>query len=315
MLKEQKSEIRVNYIHNQTVIIAPGRSKRPHNFNPAVPHVVHKKDCPFCPEAIDAQKALVTVGRKPWQIKVLPNKYPIVSTDNPAVYGRQEVVIETPEHDVELAELDVDRITGILGVFAQRVRVLEKDKRINYILVFKNNGGKAGASIDHAHSQIFATEFLPPHVLGKLKRAEEYEIRRGVCYYCNLIKSEMKGPRWISSDTLTAAFTPYASSYNYEAWVFPRRHVDNITSLTKPELHSMAHTLKRILGRLNDINIPYNFYLHQVVHYKYEHLYLRVCPRRDTWAGLELGSRLIVNTVPPEEAAKFYRALPRKRRK
>jgi UDPglucose--hexose-1-phosphate uridylyltransferase len=314
MPQEQKSEIRVNYVHNQTVIIAPGRSKRPHNFTQTTPRVIEKKDCPFCHESIDSQKALVTIGRKPWQVKVLPNKFPVLSTDNPDVYGRQEVIIETPDHDVELAELDVEHLTTILNVFAQRVRALEKDERINYILIFKNNGGKAGASIDHAHSQIFASEFLPPHVLGKLKRAEEYEIRRGICYYCNLIKSEMKGPRWISSDALTAAFTPYASSYNYEAWVFPRRHVDNITGLTRPELRSMAHMLKKVLGRLNDINIPYNFYLHQVVHYKYEHLYLRICPRRDTWAGLELGSRLIVNTVAPEEAAKFYRTLPRKRR-
>jgi UDPglucose--hexose-1-phosphate uridylyltransferase len=315
MPKDKKSEIRINYIHNQAVIIAPSRSRRPHNFESTVPKVVNKKGCPFCPESIDSQKALVTVGRKPWQIKVLPNKFPIVSTDNPAVYGRQEVIIETPKHNVELAELDVEQLTTILSIFAQRVRILEKDRRINYVLIFKNNGGKAGASIDHAHSQIFASEFLPTHVLNKLKRAEEYEIRRGVCYYCNLIKTEMNGPRWISKDNLTAAFTPYASSYNYEAWIFPRRHVDNITGLTRTELHSMAQTLKRILERLNSVNIPYNFYLHQVVHYKYEHLYLRICPRRDSWAGLELGSRLIVNTVSPEDAAKFYRTLPKKRKK
>ena len=218
------------------------------------------------------------------------------------------MVIETPEHDIELAELPIGDIATVLKSYGQRVKDLAKDKRINYILVFKNNGGKAGASIDHAHSQIFASEFIPPHVLEKLKRAEEYEIRRGVCYYCRLIKKELRGPRWIGNDSLVAAFAPYASHYNYEAWILTRRHIDNVSDLNDKERLSMAKILKKIIDKLNKINLPYNLYLHQVVHYRDEHLYFRVCPRRATWAGLELGSRLIVNSMPPEEAAKFYRS-------
>ncbi|MDD5567432.1 MAG: DUF4931 domain-containing protein, partial [Patescibacteria group bacterium] len=296
-----------NYIHDRTVIIAPGRSKRPHNFPSHVPTMMPKRDCPFCPEKVDIVKPIYQLGGANWKIKVIKNKFPVVDQHNQAVYGRQEVVIESRYHEKELAELPTKDIAAVLEVFGRRVKDLSRDKKINYILVFKNDGGKAGASIDHAHSQIFASEFIPPHVLEKLKRAEEYEIKHGECYYCRLIRREFKGPRWISHDSLTAAFTPYASTYNYEAWVFPRRHVDNISSLSHREFHSLAKMLKMIIGKLNEINLPYNFYLHQVVHYKDEHLYLRVCPRRDTWAGLELGSRLIVNTVSPEEAAKFYR--------
>ncbi len=307
MAKKRKAEIRENYIHNRTVIIAPGRSDRPHNFTPQVAPMVHKKECPFCPESINKIKPELTLGGRNWRIKSIKNKFPVVSKDNDNVYGQQEVVIETPEHDVELAELSTKHIADVLKVYGDRVRDLSKDKRINYILVFKNNGGKAGASIDHAHSQIFASEFIPPHVLEKLKRAEEYEIRRGECYYCRLIKKEMRGSRWIGNDSNVAAYTPYASNYNYEAWILTRRHIDNVADLKPAERKSMAKFLKKIIAKLNKINLPYNLYLHQVVHYKDEHLYFRVCPRKATWAGLELGSRLVVNAVAPEDAAKFYR--------
>jgi len=47
--------------------------------------------------------------------------------------------------------------------------------------------------------------------------------------------------------------------------------------------------------------------MHQTLTDPNEYFYLRVCPRRDTWAGVELGSRVIVNTVAPEDAAKYYR--------
>jgi len=304
-----KPEIRQDYIHDRAVLIAPSRNKRPHQFGRELPSfTTPKKDCPFCPQNVNKVKDVLTIGpRNKWQIKVIKNIYPIVSLDNPKAYGTQEVIIETPEHEVGLAELNQEHIEQVIKVFQKRTTDLSKNKRLRYILIFKNYGGRAGASIQHSHSQIFSTAFLPPHIMDKLKRAEEYEIRYGHCYYCDLIKKEKHGPRWIWDDKYFAAFTPYASTYNYEAWLIPKRHLDNIAALDQKEIKSLAYILKKMLARLDKDNLPYNFYLHQVIEYKEEHLYLRIAPRRDVWAGLELGSRLIVNTVSPEEAAKFYR--------
>lgn len=312
------SEIRQDYIHNRVVIIAPSRNKRPHDF-PAhvVPPATPKATCPFCPEN-EAKTKIVTTyknGGKPWTIRAIKNVFPVVTKDNPRAYGDQEVVIETPEHDVELAELPVEHIAKLIEVYGDRVKALSKDIKIQYIMVFKNNGGRAGASLDHAHSQIFATNFLPPHVLEKLKRAEEYQIRYGHCYYCDHIRREAKSPRLIESNEDVFVEAPYASSYNYEAWMFPRRHVDNVSLLTPRERLAFARALKNLLVRLNKINLSYNIYLHQVVRYRNEHLYFRIAPRRDVWAGIELGSRLVVNTVAPEEAAKFYRGSDKRKKR
>jgi UDPglucose--hexose-1-phosphate uridylyltransferase len=303
------SEIRHDAIHDRIVIVAPGRGRRP---NDSLDHLYskspQKSQCVFCPKKLTDVKALDVVGpRENWKLLTIANIFPAVSLDNPKAYGTQEVIVETPEHDVELAELPVNQITELLKVYARRTVAITKNPKIKYVLIFKNNGGRAGASIAHAHSQIFATDFLPPHILHKLSKAQEYRIQFGECYYDHLLQKERNGPRWVTEDAHFAALTPYASAYNYEAWLFPKRHVDNITLLNEEELGSMAAMLKKLLQKLAELKLPYNYYLHEAVKDYEEHFYLRIAPRRDVWAGVELGSRLVINTIPPEQAAAFYR--------
>lgn len=308
-INEPKAEVRRDYIHDRFVIVVSKRAQRPHDIIEHKEEPVKSKNCPFCKEVKHpSQSPLYQQGPdKSWEIKIIKNIYPIVSTKNPEVYGYHEVVIETPLHNKDLADFGEGHIARLFEAYAARTKELVKDKKIVYILIFKNHGGRAGATLTHAHSQIFATSFLPPHVVDKLTRAQEYRIQSGLCYYCHLIKKEIKSPRKIYSDKFIAAFTPYASNYNYEAWIFPKRHIDNISLLENGELASLAKVIKIISNKINQLGLPYNFYLHQAVTDKDEHFYMRFCPRKDVWAGIELGSRLIVNTVPPEEAAKFYR--------
>lgn len=312
------SEIRQDYIHDRVVIIAPGRKRRPHDFpqSTIVQQDRGPESCIFCPPQLKNVKAVLTVGRGlQWKVKVIKNIFPIVNTDNPRAYGYQEVVVDTPRHNVEFAALTVEHIATILDVFGKRFRSIANDPKIRYILAFKNHGGKAGASIAHAHSQIFASAFIPPHIVDKRKRAEEYQIQKGRCYYENLLVKEQRGARWIVDDDHFGAFCPFASSYNYEAWVVPWRHVDNLGSLKQAERVSLATILKNLLVRLSELGLSYNLFCHQLVNDKNEHFYFRISPRGDVWAGLELGSRLIVNTVAPEDAAKFYRGGGKKARK
>jgi len=304
----KRAELREDYVHDRVVIIAPKRSMRPHDVIVHQEVPVSEKNCPFCNEPIVSEPGVLHIGTpKKWRIKVIKNDFPVVTKNNPDVYGTQEVVLETPWHNKELAQFSIDHIRVLFEVYAQRTKTISRDKKINYILIFKNNGGVAGQSLMHAHSQIFATKILPPHIVSKLSRAAEYETLHGSCYYCDLMRDKRVARRKIYSDKYVMAFTPYASIYNYEAWILPKRHIDNITQLTKKEHTSIAKALKGLLQALNSMQLPYNFYMHQVLTNDNEHFYLRIAPRRDIWAGIELGSRLIINTIPPEDAAKFYR--------
>ncbi|MFA4937518.1 MAG: galactose-1-phosphate uridylyltransferase [Patescibacteria group bacterium] len=309
-----KSEIRKDYIQDKYVIIAPYRSKRPHYHDPVnfdlIGHGQKEldQDCVFC--TLNVNKAKLLVGsKKKWQTVVIPNKFPAVTLSNPKAYGQQEVVVETPNHNLHIEDLPQNYLVKILKIYAARTKNIMANSKIEYILIFKNNGGRAGASILHSHSQIFATSFLPPHLSDKSQRAQAYKLKTGRCVYCDVVKREGKGPRLVYLDKHTIAFTPYASMYNYELWIMTRRHLDNITNLNSAELKSFAAMLHKVLTKIShNLQLPYNYYFHQVVHDEDQHLYLKITPRGTPWAGVEIGSGLIINPIAPEKAAKFYRS-------
>lgn len=302
-----KSEIRKDYFLNKYVIITPQRAKRPRDISEKT-ILEPKVPCPFCKENIEKNLLIKTYdGGDNFLAKVLKNKFSAIALDNPKAYGMQEVIIETPKHGVEFAELTISQMTKILEVYADRTKTISKDKKIEYILVFKNDGGKAGASIFHAHSQIFASQILPPDVLEELQMMHNYQTEKRSCPFCDIIKKEGGSKRKIFTNKEVAAFCPYASTYHYEAWIFPRRHVDNITNLNKKELEGIAKALKLILTKLNFLDISYNFFLHQIIKDSDQHFYIKVQPRESIWGGIELGSGIVINSISPETAAKFYR--------
>lgn len=306
-----KPEIRKDYIQDKYVIIAPRRVQqgRTHDIErPVAVSPIGKRAMVFTPEALKKERILLTVGpEKKWRIKVIPNKYPAVSKSFPHAYGQHEIVVETPDPEPELEDLPVEHIAEILEVYARRTMAISRDPRIEYILIFKNNGGVAGQSLQHAHSQIFATEFMPPHLLDKSQKQQAYKLKTGRCVYCDVIKKESKGPRKIYVDRHIIAFCPYASTYNYEVWIMPMRHLDNITDLNPHERREWAGVLKKILKKISKLNLPYNYYFHQVIHDTDQHFYMKIVPRGSVWAGVEIGSGIVINPIPPEEAAKFYK--------
>jgi UDPglucose--hexose-1-phosphate uridylyltransferase len=303
----QKSEIRKSYFLNKYAIITPLRALRPKEMKETT---IIKKDtkCPFCPKNIDEKNVVSKIGDSiNWQILCLNNIFPAVTLDNKKAYGQQEVIVETPEHDLILADLDEKQIENVLRMHAQRTKFASQNKEIEYILCFKNQGSKAGASIAHAHSQIFASNILPPDIKEELDLVKKYTSEKKSCPYCDIIKKEVKSDRKIYNDNFITAFAPFASEYHYEAWIFTKRHLDNITQLNDSEFKSFAHILKIILGKLKSLYLSYNFFMHQVISAGNQHFYMKIQPREGVWAGIELGSGLVINSVPPESAADYYR--------
>lgn len=305
----RRSEIRKDPVVDRYVVIAPQRGLRPQTIKdgnaPRPPRA-----CVFCPEKVDGVPALAVVGPKKlrWKIKVIRNIYPAVSLDNPRAYGTQEVVIETPRPTTQLDELPVSHIEKLFEIYAQRTRAISRNHEIEYIMIFKNSGGRAGASIEHSHSQVFATHLVPPQLLRRAQKAREYFLRTHRCIYCDMIAFEEKSARKIFSDSFISVFAPFASENNYEVWIFPRRHVDNVTMLRPGERRAIAKQLKRVLHKIAKLRLDYNYYFHQVLNDEDQHFYIKVRPRGSIWAGVEIGSGIIINPVPPEDAASYYRS-------
>ena len=305
-----RSELRKDYIQEKYVIIAPRRADRPQDVLKVVAeHTRKAKVCAFCPEHPDHPSGLYCEFKKnsdAWQIKVVANKYPAVSLDNDKAYGTQEVIIETESHFHDLEQLAESHIAHLLSVYAHRTVAITKNDKIEYVLIFKNQGGKAGASLEHSHSQIFATDFIPPHLIDKSLRAQKYKLKHGSCVYCDTIKKEQEGQRLIYKDEYVIAFCPFASMYNYEVWIMPMRHLDNITLLSDDERLAWAVILKKVLSKIVMLGFDYNFYFHQVVNDEDQHFYMKVTPRGSTWAGVEIGSGVVINPVAPEDAAGYF---------
>lgn len=306
MLFKPKSEIRKHYFLNKYVIITPGRAKRPRDVQEQ--SVINKTvSCVLCPDQIEKKLIIEhTGGKTNWDIMVLKNKYPAVTLNNRKAYGTQEVIIETPEHGIEMSDFSVKKIEQVLAIYSKRTKELSKNKKLDYILVFKNNGSKAGASLHHSHSQIFATKILPPDVFNELVLAQQYKAAHDSCPYCDIIKQESKAKRKVFEDDQVIAFAPYASEYHYEIWVFTKKHLDNITKMNTKETHSFALAIKKIISKLHSLNLSYNFSMHQIISNIDQHFYLKIQPRDSIWAGVEMNTGIIINSVPPEEAAKFY---------
>lgn len=310
----RKSEIRKAYLLNKYVIITPGRAKRPRDIKEQTV-IERTASCPFCPDHIKEYakehkgyiKERIDNKEGKWQVMSVDNVFPAVSLENDRAYGAQEVIVEARSHSKELANLSEQEIEWVLRMYARRTVAISQNPDIDYVLCFKNQGSKAGASIVHAHSQIFASKILPPEVHEEWVLAQNYQIKHNECAYCHIIEKEMQGERQIYEDKWVAAFTPYASEFHYEAWILVKRHVDNITELNPKEFRAFSHIYKIILEKLQALDLSFNCFLHQVVSNRDQHLYMKIQPRDSVWAGVELGSGMVINSIAPEVAAKFYR--------
>jgi UDPglucose--hexose-1-phosphate uridylyltransferase len=302
----QNSEIRKHYFLDNYVVIAPKRNLRPDSFSHlGEAHKVLNPNCHFChstePSLWQAPKG------HDWQVKVIQNAFPAFSLNNPQAFGIQEVVIDTPEHDLEFSELPVNHIETIFEAYHRRLVHLKAIEGIRYVLVFKNDGPLAGASISHAHCQVYALPLVPPKIEQESDALNHYWDSHQSCGYCDVIAWEQDHKvRVIFEDKHVLAVSPYAASFAFECWLIPKRHVTEFALLNQSELHSIATLLKKITAKLDSTAISFNFFLQESLSTQNHHFVIKVEPRTTKWAGAELGTGIIINPVTPEYAAMWY---------
>ena len=339
------AELRKDPILNRWVIIATERSKRPGSYHVDKEESYTKLEkCPFCTghESMTPPElyALRTGKTKPdtpgWKVRVVPNKYPALKMDSSggvsdsgmfnmmSGFGAHEVIIETPDHKREAKDQSIDEIKNWIYAIQKRIKLLYKDKRIKYALIFKNKGRNAGASLSHPHHQIIATPVIPKRVEEKLVGALKYFRLKKTCAFCDIIGEEKKiGERIVHENDSFIAFCPYASRFPFETWIMPKKHcVDFYDERIIKRNASLASILKIVLGKLSKAigNPEYN-YIMQAAPYKelkkkerypiknYYHWHIELFPHLVKTAGFEWGSGFYINPTPPEAAAKFMRNL------
>jgi UDPglucose--hexose-1-phosphate uridylyltransferase len=337
------SELRKDLVSGRWVIIAAERSKRPDDFRPASPE---KKEggsgfCPFCmgnesktpPEVFALRESGTSPDGPGWRVRVVTNKFPALSPGAPppksakGVFqwmpgvGVHEVIIENPDHDKELSDLETDHIRDVLRVFRERSRAIEEELHYQYVQVFKNKGKEAGASLGHPHSQIVATPIVPKRVKEEVYGSERLFRTLKECIFCRTLREETSlNERLVLRNDRFCVIAPFASRSPFEMAIYPLRHSPFFTSEGDEELASLAGVLKTVLTRLKTLlsDPPFNLILHQAPNptvsqkawpgiEQYFHWHMEVLPVLTKVAGFEWGTGFYINPVPPESAAGYLR--------
>ncbi|MBU1006706.1 MAG: galactose-1-phosphate uridylyltransferase [Candidatus Omnitrophica bacterium] len=327
------SQLRRDPVTGRWIIVNISNSKTPEQYD-LKPQVKKGGTCPFCPGSekmtppeIEAVRNKNTKPNTPgWSVRVVSNKFPALTIegelDNHGIgiydmsngIGAHEVIVETTDHYKDLADLSIDEIKDVISKYRSRMSDLEKDPRFKYMLIFKNHGAPAGASLEHTHTQMVALPIVPKRVSEELKGASNYFGYRERCVFCDMIEQETHDKlRVVSENKDFISFCPFVPRFAFETWILPKRHDQNFHSISDEEIKEMAEVLKDTLVRLKKLlkDPPYNFIIHTAPvsdgandHY---HWHLEIMPKLTNVAGFEWGSGFYINQTSPESAAKYLK--------
>lgn len=322
-------QLRQDPISGRWVIIAENRADRPQEYSAAPRQLM--EPCPFCAGYEDQTPGAVAVypaaaaAEGAWLVRVIPNKYPAVqqeedaATDLPfsarSAIGVHEVFIESRRHVTSFAELSAEEARWTFVAYRDRLMALREDSRIQYALVFKNAREAGGASLEHVHSQLLATSFIPPDIQWELARAGEHRSMYGTCLFCELLAEDLESDRMVAATENFVAICPYASRFPFEMCVLPRDHAEAFEETSDEELSELSSLVQKLIQRLEQCwdSPAYNFWIHSVPlersqHDDY-HWHIEIAPRITQQAGFEFGTGCFINPVAPEDAARRLRSV------
>lgn len=323
------SELRQNLATKEWVIIAPERGKKPEAYKPAAaPKVAAEKDpnCPFCPgnEKQAAPATYVLGDEKSWKVRAIKNKYPALVESAPAskseqkIYrslpgeGIHEVIVDSPSHAKHPALLERRALVDLLGVYRRVFKDSVENEKINMTMLFKNHGTSAGTSVDHPHSQLIGSSVVPANVRHRMDEAQKYFDQNSACVFCRMIEEERRqGVRILADTDNFCAFVLYAALSPFHIWILPKRHTPGFGEITPKEIDDLAGLLQKLMKKIYvGLGDPsYNWVIQSTPLDRGTtdafHWYLTLVVRVSGIAGFEMGSGMFVNTVLPEESAKF----------
>ena len=257
---------------------------------------------------------------------MVPNKYPALiiegdlNKEGEGLYdrmngiGAHEVVIESPDHAVQFAYLPHEQMLLTFRAFQERIRDLGQDKRFTYVMVFKNNGRAAGASLEHSHSQLVALPVMPRMLTTELAGSKSYYEYKDRCIFCDIIRQEVQqNIRLVCENELFVTVAPFAPRTPFEMWILPKKHHSSYIEQDETSLSALTRIFSETLRRLDACipGIPYNFVLHtrplRSGPLEYYHWHFEIMPKLTNVAGFEWGTGFYINPMPPEDACRYLR--------
>jgi UDPglucose--hexose-1-phosphate uridylyltransferase len=321
------SEFRYNKLTRQWVLFAPNRARRPHS-NTYNQTQTTNQPCPFDQgnESLTPQELLRVPHKKQnWNCRVVPNLYNAlcIEQENKAYkflnfelksgFGAHEVIIETPEHNKTMTSFNTHELFEYFYTIQLRLKDLKKDTRLKYFSVFKNYGIDAGASQEHAHSQIIATPFLPKSIQEDLDFFQHHKEETNRDFFDDFLYDEKLFEQGIlKENNYFVAFCPYASQHPFEVMVLAKDPLSSIITFEEYHLYALAEIVHYLFGKLSHSlgDFAFNMILKNgAIQEKHNpnRFHLQILPRLFKTAGFEIDSDIFINTFPPEDVAQILK--------
>lgn len=323
------SQIRRDPITGRWIIVNTEKSLKPKEFHIERHKKKGKKNCPFCPgnekltpPEVIAHRRMGEPDSPGWWIRVVPNKYPALKIegdlnkegigvfDKMNGIGAHEVIIDSPDHNKELSDVDDKQAEEVIWAYLGRSQDLRRDPRFKYILIFRNYGKAAGASLEHPHSQLIALPIVPKRVKEEIQSASKYYDYKERCVFCDIIRQELDDrERIVCENDRFLCFAPFVSRFPYEMWIIPKKHASDFCHLDKDAVRPLGVILRDALYKLKTVlkDPPYNFIIHTSPINGHEredyHWHIEIMPKLVQVAGFEWGSGFYINPVAPEEVS------------
>ncbi|MBD3170490.1 MAG: galactose-1-phosphate uridylyltransferase [candidate division Zixibacteria bacterium] len=302
------------------------------------------KKCPMCEGNEDQTPpevyALRPNGSSPntpgWEVRVVPNNTPAMTLDGDVnrraelMYdmmdsiGTHEIVIGSPKHVGNMADLPEDQFTKILQAYRQRILTLKEDQRLRSVFVYKTHGKTPlQNTYPHTHSHIVAMSMTPKSIKEQYFGSRGYFKYKERCVYCDIISHELElEKRMVAQNEKFIAFTPFSSKFPYEIWILPTDHLCDFERYQVKDLPYLSSVLKGTLMRLKKLldDPPYNFALFtgpnrkgrenvwKTIEQDY-HWHIEITPTFRLPTGFEWATGFYINDPTPELAAERLRSV------
>lgn len=301
--------------------------------------------CPFC-EGNEQRTPPETWADRPgggasdspgWRVRAVPNLYPALSpADGPdsedegagvpvdplrasargaepdlftAMPGRglHEVIIHSPRHRVALADLDEAELGAALGGWRARMRAHAEAHPCLQLIV--NEGGGAGASLEHSHAQLYALSFVPVAIARERERFSAYNQRTmGGDLLADIASEEVRRKqRLVAIDDEAMILCPWASRSPFELRIVPREAAERFEQDGEVGVGALRTALAALRARFGE-NLELNLWVRTAPRdAEVFHWHIDIVPRLGIKAGFEFATGVDINIFPPERAASELR--------
>lgn len=277
---EEFSHRRLNILTGEWVLVSPHRAKRPWQGQE---EIISKEVRPSYDEScyLCAENTRINGEKNPdyKDTFVFTNDFAAIQKDIPefsthdgllqahSEKGICKVVCFSPDHSKTLADMSISAIEKVVVVWQSEFQKLSNENVINYVQIFENKGAVMGCSNPHPHGQIWSQSTIPNEITKKDSTQLAYFQKNKKSLIASYLLQELNlNERILFENDDFVALVPYWAIWPFEVMIAPKKHLKDISSLTKDERINYAEVISKITKAYDNIfncSFPYSSGIHQ----------------------------------------------------